>query len=74
MLTKDSFLKDLEYLYQKALDENNLTIAFKIKELQGKFITLSPSSLKKTTIESLSDEELESLLKRIDQAEQLTIT
>lgn len=74
MLTKDSLLNDLEYLYQKALDENNLTIAFKIKELQGKFIPLSPSSLKKTTIESLSDEELESLLKRIDQAEQLTIT
>lgn len=56
------FLKDLQWLYEQALEKDQLAIAVRIKELQAKHaLKTQPLSL-----QDISDEELRTLLLALD--------
>ena len=64
-LTPDKILQDLEMLYTQALASDNLALAVKIKEIQGKYLELSGRNLKampQRTLEEMTDDELLALL------------
>ncbi len=67
--TKTSnIFKDLENIYLLAIEKGNFTAALKAKELLGRSHGLfSATSLKKNlSLESLSDEELDSFIQEVE--------
>lgn len=69
--TKSLFIKTLEELYQKALSDENLSLAVKIKELQGKILGYFDKNTTDTlkgikSLKDLNDEELRELLKKLE--------
>lgn len=62
-LSRQTILADLEVLYLQALACENLAVALKIKELQGKALGLFTSAqLPTIDLKNLTDEELDRLL------------
>lgn len=56
-----SILKDLDFIYTQAIENGNLSIALKVKELQLKEITQKTAF----SLTDLSDEALDALLNRL---------
>lgn len=63
-LTVELILKQLEELYALALVQENLNLAVRIKELQGRSLGLFHSS-ELTSISNLSETNLKNLIKQL---------
>ncbi|MEI8295149.1 MAG: hypothetical protein WCG04_01330 [Alphaproteobacteria bacterium] len=61
-LDQPEFLKDLQWLYEQALEKDQLAVALRIKELQAKH-ALHKQSL---SLQDISDEDLHALLVALD--------
>lgn len=66
---RDKILGDLDVLYERALADDNLAIALKVKELQGKFLGLckTPPQIlpENPSLNDLNDEQMEELLETL---------
>ncbi len=68
---KDMLLEDLEKIFRKAMEKDNLSVALKAKEISAKihgFFSGKPPSddTMKKSLAALSDEELLQLLERME--------
>lgn len=59
-------LKDLQEIYEKAMDKSNLSVAFKVKELLGRELGLLGPNKRKISIYNLSDEDISHLIKELE--------
>lgn len=67
MRSKSKILKDLNILYQQALNNDNISTALRIIELKARLEgLLAPSKSKNISIKELSDTELEAMIQELE--------
>jgi hypothetical protein len=66
-LSADLILEQLENLYTLALTQDNISLAVRIKELQGRSLGLFSSS-ETPSISSLSDANVKKLIKQLEES------
>lgn len=66
MTSRIAMIKNLNTLYCQAVEQENVTIALKIIELQAKLEGHFIASKKPFSIKELSDRELEALIKELE--------
>lgn len=66
MTSRIALIKNLNNLYCRALEEENVTVALKIIELQAKLEGYFTASKKTFSIKELSDKELEVMIKELE--------
>lgn len=69
---KEHIIQDLEFIYGRAVSDDNLTAALKAKELQGKCLglfILSKLPSPKLSLVDLSEKNLEELLRDLEEGE-----
>lgn len=64
-ITYESLINELQDLYERALSAEKFSVAFKIKELQAKYVFTYAKNTK-IKIRDLSDDELDALLERLE--------
>jgi len=66
----EDILNDLEYIYMQAMENGNLAVALKTKEILGRehglFSQKKPPRKEEVTLEDLSDEDIKRLIEEIE--------
>lgn len=71
-LNKTTYLSDLQTLYERSLKDDNLALAVKIKEIQGKllgFFEKNPQSYSPKNLKDYNDDELMILLRKLESSD-----
>jgi hypothetical protein len=66
IFSKNIILKDLEFLYDMALSENNLSCAIRIKSIQAQIMGLFNKKIKIPKLSEMNDEEIKNFLELND--------
>jgi len=62
---QEKILKDLEFLYQQALEKENFAVALRAKELLAKHLNFFSDHQNPLSLDDLTDEDIEHLMAEI---------